>query len=455
MQIEIDVRRVRRLNNAPDSAGPVVYLMSRDTRMADNWALVLAQQKALELKQPLVVAHTLTADWPDMKFRQYHFLINGVQPIGAKLAKVNISFTVLSDEKSRTQFLSAIQPGAVIVDFNPLEASLSWKNRLSKNLACSCYEVDAHNIVPTRIASPKQEYAAYTIRPKINKLLPDFQTAIPAVKNHPHDLEFRIKPTDWQGLITSYPEQSPKAIQTFVAGERAARSMLDEFLIDNLHRYHEQRNDANAGAVSNLSPYLHFGFISAQRIAFEAQRFDDDFNARDTFLEELVIRRELSDNYCLYNEHYDSFAGFPDWAQKSLDNHRSDPREYVYSLEDFKDAKTHDPLWNAAQRELVYTGKMHGYLRMFWAKKILQWSVSPEIAQETALYLNDTYSLDGCDPNGFTGVAWSIGGVHDRPWFEREIFGQVRYMAESGCKKKFDIAAYIAKHSQTALEIDS
>lgn len=165
--------------------------------------------------------------------------------------------------------------------------------------------------------------------------------------------------------------------------------------------------------------------------------------AKRAFLEELIIRRELSDNFCFYNEDYDNFKGFPEWAKKTLQKHKNDKREYLYSAIEFERALTHDELWNAAQMEIVRKGKMHGYMRMYWAKKILEWSESPEKAMEIAIYLNDRYGLDGRDPNGYTGIAWSIGGVHDRAWNERKIFGKIRYMSHGGCKSKFDVEKYI------------
>ena len=163
------------------------------------------------------------------------------------------------------------------------------------------------------------------------------------------------------------------------------------------------------------------------------------------FLEELIVRRELSDNFCFYNKNYDTVEGFPEWARKALDKERTTKREYLYTKEEFEQAKTHDELWNAAQMEMLVTSKMHGYMRMYWAKKILEWTESPEEALEVAIYLNDKYSLDGRDPNGYAGIAWSIGGVHDRSWFSRPVYGTVRYMARSGCDKRFDTKAYIAK----------
>lgn len=451
----IDTRRIRKLNDKVEAAGPVVYFMSRDSRVADNWALVFARQKALDMREPLIVAHTLAADWPSMGRRQYEFLLGGLKQISAKLEKLNISFMVVENESEMAALLSSSQAGAIVVDFNPLRESRAWKRKLADRAGCPVYEVDAHNSIPVPVVSPKQEYAAYTIRPKINKLLPEFLTSFPAIDTHPYTMEAKIDDVDWEKLFRAGAGRTGHAVDTFESGEDSAITIMEAFLTRRLERYHTARNDANAGAVSNLSPYLHFGFISAQRVAIEAQRFDSNFTSRESFLEELIVRRELADNYCFYNDAYDSFAGFPAWAQKSLDEHRSDPRVYIYTREEFEAAETHDTLWNAAQRELIGRGKMHGYLRMYWAKKILEWSVSPEDAQETALYLNDTYSLDGCDPNGFTGVAWSVGGVHDRPWFERDIFGKVRYMAVSGCRKKFDINEYIAAHNQIRLDISS
>ena len=160
-------------------------------------------------------------------------------------------------------------------------------------------------------------------------------------------------------------------------------------------------------------------------------------------LEELVVRRELSDNFCYYNDRYDSVEGFPDCAIQTLRNHREDRRPYAYSLSQLEGAGTHDELWNAAQMEMVKKGKMHGYMRMYWAKKILEWTGSPEEAFEIALYLNNRYELDGRDPNGYAGCAWSIGGVHDRAWFERPLFGKIRYMSYNGCKSKFNVNDYI------------
>ncbi|MBP1757643.1 MAG: Deoxyribodipyrimidine photo-lyase type, partial [Firmicutes bacterium] len=243
---------------------------------------------------------------------------------------------------------------------------------------------------------------------------------------------------------------------------------LADFLAEGLPFYGE-RNDPNRPVTSRLSPYLHFGQISAQRVALEvqaraaqavehAQRIALEVQTRDDqpvelalgtaaadFLEELIVRRELADNFCFYNPHYDSYDGFPAWARQTLDRHRADPRAYRYSSEQLETGQTADNLWNAAQQELVRQGTMPGYLRMYWAKKLLEWCASPELAMQIAINFNDGYALDGRDPNGYTGIAWSIGGVHDRPWGERPVFGTIRFMSYDGCKRKFSIEDYVRK----------
>ncbi|MGE5438608.1 MAG: deoxyribodipyrimidine photolyase, partial [Bacteroidota bacterium] len=229
-------------------------------------------------------------------------------------------------------------------------------------------------------------------------------------------------------------------------GEGEALRTLNVFIETKAALYTEERNNPNKNVQSNLSPYLHFGQIASQRVALNMGSFVTNPGITEAFLEELIVRKELADNFCCYNENYDSFDGFPEWAKYTLNEHRADPRECIYSLEEFEKAHTHDNLWNAAQIEMVTTGKMHGYLRMYWAKKILEWTTGPEEAMKIAVYLNDKYSLDGRDPNGYTGIAWSIGGVHDRGWGERKVYGKIRYMSQYGCRRKFDAKSYINKY---------
>ncbi len=446
----VDTRRIRKLNDIAISTGPVVYWMSRDQRASDNWALLYAQETALEYKQPLAVVFTLAPSFLGATIRQYSFMLKGLEQVEASLKKKNIPFLLLSGDpvEQLPRFIKKHNPGAIITDFSPLKIHRKWKYSVAKDSHIAVSEVDAHNIIPCWETSNKQEFAARTIRPKIHRKLPEFLTEFPKLKKHPIDWPEKMPSTDWTKARKSLKvDTSISPIDWLQPGENAAHKILDIFINTKLAAYANDRNDPNRFALSNLSPYYHFGHIAPQRAALEVQAADNQTGGTEAYLEEMIVRRELSDNYCLYNPDYDSVAGFPEWAKKTLDDHRSDPREFLYSPEMFENAETHDYLWNAAQREMMTTGKMHGYMRMYWAKKILEWTPSPEEAMEIAGYLNDRYELDGRDPNGYVGVAWSIGGVHDRPWFERDIFGKIRYMNANGCRRKFDVEAYTATHS--------
>jgi deoxyribodipyrimidine photo-lyase len=253
---------------------------------------------------------------------------------------------------------------------------------------------------------------------------------------------------EWKNLFNKLDiDNSVKPVDWVKPGSKAAMHVLNEFIKVKLNDYNELRNIPTENKVSNLSPYLHFGQISPQRVAFEVYENVRN-NKKDSFIEELIVRRELSDNYCYFNQEYDNPKGYPTWATDSHKEHAKDKREYIYTLHKLETANTHDDLWNAAQLEMVKTGKMHGYLRMYWAKKILEWTEDIETAHKYSIFLNDRYELDGRDPNGYTGIAWSLGGVHDRPWFTRPIFGKIRYMSYGGCKNKFNINEYIAKVNQ-------
>ncbi len=452
----IDLNRVKKLNSQDTGTGPVVYWMSRDQRIRDNWALLYAQELALAKKQPLVVVFCLVPEFLGAALRQYRFMLQGLAELEQDLRKLKIAFSLLTGNpvEKIPGFCRETAAGALVCDFSPLRIQTDWKEKVASNLPLAFFEVDAHNIVPCRLASSKQEYAAYTFRPKINKLLPVYLTDIPAPQAHPYPsahLKQGDQITDWKAAENAlFLGQSVPPVSGFKPGETAGREAMEHFISNKLPFYDRDRNDPILNGQSNLSPYLHFGQLSAQRLACAISRAGAGEGSsleasKEAYLEELVVRRELSDNYCFYNRAYDSTAGFPRWARETMEVHRNDPREYIYPLADFEGARTHDQLWNAAQNEMVYTGKMHGYMRMYWAKKILEWTQNPEQAMEFAIYLNDKYSLDGRDPNGYSGVAWSIGGVHDRAWGERPVFGKVRYMSYKGSKSKFNIEAYISK----------
>jgi deoxyribodipyrimidine photo-lyase len=449
--VSLNQSRVVCLHTADIRPGPVVYWMSRDQRVNENWAMLFAQEQAMRTKSPLIVIFCLVPSFLQADQRNYDFMLKGLAEVSLSLPSYGVAFRLLEGIPGKVLpgFLKKIRAGVLVTDFDPLRIKRQWKEDVSKSVDIPFYEVDAHNIVPCRSASVKQEYGAYTIRPRLLKALSEYLTPFPGIKRHPFPLpaKFVLPELIQRGRKRIDVSMSGKVGDT-IPGESAASRYLRSFFKNRFDAYSEYRNDPSRNGQSGLSPYLHFGQLSAQKVALEAMASSTSRLSRDEFLEELIIRRELSDNFCFYNENYDSFDGFPAWAQKTLNEHRNDLREYSYSLRRFEQANTHDDLWNAAQKEMLIKGKMHGYMRMYWAKKILEWTGSPEEALRIAIHLNDKYSLDGRDPNGYAGIAWSIGGVHDRAWGERPIFGKVRYMSYNGCKSKFDVKAYIERISK-------
>lgn len=443
-----DKTRIRQMDQRRYSGGAILYWMSRDQRVNDNWALLFAYEMAKKFKAPLFVIFNLVPEFLGATLRQYDFMVRGLQEVVVNLEQLNIPFRLLTGQPDATipKFIKNQQVGVVICDFSPLRIYRHWKQELAVKIGVPLFEVDAHNIIPCWSASPKPEFAARTIRPKIHRQLHHYLEEFPELTAMPESLYTPAPETNWQEALSSLKvDTNVKPVEWLEPGETGARQTLDSFISRKLENYAQNRNNPVLDSLSNLSPYLHFGQISAQRIALEIEKTVTDKESAEAFLEELIVRRELSDNYCYYNNHYDSIEGLADWARKTLNDHRSDPREYIYSVEEFESARTHDPVWNAAQMEMVKTGKMHGYMRMYWAKKILEWSPSPEEAIQTAIYLNDKYELDGRDPNGYVGVLWAVGGLHDRPWFERPVYGKIRYMNANGLRRKFDVDTYIKK----------
>ncbi len=450
-------KRVRIIKKGETKIGHVALWMSRDQRVNDNWALLFAQELAMKQKSSLAVIFCLVPKFLGATIRQYSFMIKGLQEVKKELSKKGIPFFLLagSPEKEIPRFIVKYRISALITDFNPLRIKKEWEDSIAEKIDIPFYQVDAHNIIPCWIASPKQEYNAHTFRPKINRLLSEFFVEYPTVRKHPILWKGTPNRIDWEkSLDTLDIDLTIPEVYWINPGEKAARKVLKDFIKNKLSQYDKMRNDPANDVQSNLSPYLHFGQISAQRVALEVLKSSPSSfltkggTSEQAFLEELIVRRELSDNFCFYNMYYDNIKGFPDWAKKTLNEHRKDKRNYNYAVKQLEYAKTHDDLWNAAQMEMAKRGKMHGYMRMYWAKKILEWTESPEKAMEVAIYLNDRYELDGRDPNGYVGIAWSIGGVHDRAWNERPVFGKIRYMSYNGCKAKFDVNKYM-KHIQS------
>jgi len=419
--------------------GPVVYWMQRDQRACDNWALIKAQDMAIEMRQPLIVVFCLAESFLGATIRHFDFMLKGLIDPAKFLKEKSIPFSLLvgTPEVVLLQFLTKIDAGLLVSDLNPLKITQKWKEKVAKNLKISFIEVDSHNVVPVFKASDKQEFGAYTIRPKINRLLGDYLVTFNEIQRHPYQVDVERKV-----FLESLSFENNKLVSDvggIAAGSEAAQVVLRDFIQFKLHQYH-LRNNPNMDVCSGLSAFLHFGQISAQRVALDVM---NSGIPGEEFLEELIVRRELAENFCYYNKDYDNVLGFPNWSRETHSIHKEDTRTWIYNLEQLENAKTHDNLWNAAQRQMTIQGKMPGYLRMYWAKKILEWACSPEEAMHASIYLNDKYQIDGRDPNGYAGIAWSIGGVHDRAWAERPVYGKIRYMNYNGCKRKFDIDEYI------------
>lgn len=438
--------RVRALRPGDFGEGPVIYWMRRDQRARDNWALLYAQDLAVALGRPLAVAFCLAPGFLGAARRQYVFMLGGLRGVARDLAGLDIPFLLVEGDPVRQipDLMLRYGAGALVTDFNPLRLSRAWEQAVAERVDVPVHLVDAHNVVPVWRVSDKQEYAARTIRPKLHRLLPEFLVDIPAVRPHPVPWGADVREPDWDAASRGVEAGEFGAPVTWCApGEQAARAALDRFLGGGLSGYDTARNDPTLPGQSGLSPYLHFGQLAPQRAALAAAASTVADQDREAFLEELVVRRELSDNCCHYNHRYDQWEGLPAWGRRTLEDHAGDPRDHVYDLDAFEAAATHDPLWNAAQTELVVRGKMHGYMRMYWAKKILEWTRDPGEALDVSIALNDRYSLDGRDPNGYVGCAWSVGGLHDRPWTERPVFGKIRYMNANGCRRKFKVDRYI------------
>ena len=416
--------------------------------MQDNWALAYAIEVAENEDRPIMVVFNLVSNYLGSTWRQYDFMLKGLKKVAQGLAELNIPFMVLSGDPVITipQFIKNHHISRMIIDFDPVRIKQYWQHEIINKVDITVEEVDAHNIIPCRLASDKEEYAAYTFRPKITRLLPEFLDEFPPLVRQRG--KFRTHRINWEVLAISLnTDHTVRPVEWLTPGEKGALAVLGKFLDGPIQVYASKRNDPNEKGVSGLSPYLHYGHISAQRIALEITRNFARTEHTDAFLEELIVRKELSDNFCLYNTNYDNVTAFRPWAIKTLNEHRDDKRHHLYSREQFELALTHDPLWNAAQNEMVHTGTMPGYLRMYWAKKILEWTSGAEEAMKIAIALNDRYQLDGRDPNGYAGCAWSIGGIHDRAWGEREVFGKIRYMNSKGCERKFDTGRYISRIS--------
>ena len=424
----------------------VLYWMQQSQRIDYNHALNLSITKANELKLPLIVCFIFTS-FPEANIRHYHFMYQGIVELKNRFTELNINFITLTGNPVTEVLVIAKKAKFLYMDMGYLKIQRYWRNEIIKSVKCSACIVESDVVVPVKTAYHKEAWSAGVFRPKISLYIESFlnEEHIPELLNKEKLFDNQLD--TWLILKEKLSlSEDVKISSDFSGGESAALKRLNLFIKTKLTDYAGKRNDPSLNIQSNLSPYLHFGQISPVKIALEILKSKDIPNT-NAFLEELIIRRELAMNFVYFNNDYDNYTCLPDWAKKTLAKHSDNYREYEYDLSAFEQAKTHDSAWNSAQKEMLLTGKMHNYMRMYWGKKIIEWTDSPEKAYEIALYLNNKYQLDGRDANSFAGIAWCFG-KHDRAWSHRSIFGSVRYMNYEGLKRKFDINKYIEKYEK-------
>ena len=449
----VERERLQLLNDAPEVPGEyVLYWMQQSQRAAFNPALEWAIANANRLRLPVVVGFGLTDGYAEANARHYAFMLEGLREVDAVLARRGIAFVIRRGAPDTVAIELAQRAALVVCDRGYLRHQKTWRLRVARACGRRVVQVEGDVVVPVDLASNRREVGARTLRPKIARLrdawLKKLRTTPVTVRAdmfaqrlaHPDVIAL----SDVDALVASLDiDRTVAPVARFRGGTTEAKRRLQAFLDGGLSRYAAERGEPALAQVSFLSPYLHFGQISPVEIALEVAGGEVDADGRASYLEELIVRRELAINFVEHEPEYDCYGGLPRWARDTLDRHRSDLRPHRYGTDELVAASTHDPYWNAAMREMRDTGYMHNHMRMYWGKKILEWSASPEEAYATALALNNRYFLDGRDPNSYANVAWCFG-LHDRPWPERPIFGTVRSMTQGGLVRKIDADAYVA-----------
>ena len=442
--------RIRILRDGPpDPSGEcVVYWMQRAQRGTENPALNHAIDLGNALKLPVLAVFGLTAAYPEANRRHYRFLVEGLLDTERDMKARGVSLVVRLGQPHEVAAQVAVEANAALIvgDENPVKVGQFWRKALVEAVKIPIRLVDADVVVPTSLF-PKEEFAARTIRPKIHRVWDQYLQPMENPRALAKWGKARPRPQgetiDADSLMDKLKVAGLSELPNYLGGTAEANRRLQRFLTERLPSYATLRNEPTPYYTSELSAHLHFGHISPLTIALAVKAASEPQECIDSFLEELIVRRELAINFVARNPDYDRLQGCPAWALKTLAKHADDPRPVIYSAEQLDAGETGDPLWNAAQKEMVLTGRMHNYLRMYWGKKLLEWSPDPESAFELTLAMNNRYFMCGRNPNGYAGVAWAIGGKHDRPWVERPIFGMIRYMSYESTRKKFDSRGYI------------
>jgi deoxyribodipyrimidine photo-lyase len=446
----IQPERIQQLNDQPVRSGDyVLYWMQASQRAACNHALEYAVVRANELGRPALACFGLTDDYPDANERHYAFMLEGLAETAASLERRGIQLTVCLGPPQDVAAELAQAASLVVADRGYLRHQRRWRRHVAQSAPCRVVQVESDVVVPVELASDKEEYAARTIRPKLHRRWKECLVPLSKARVRKDSLALDaggVDVGDTEGLLKRLKiDRSVGRAGRYVGGASRARKLLRKFIREKLQYYAERRSDPSLDIQSHMSPYLHFGQVSPVEIALEVQRAPKPSRKnKDAYLEELLVRRELAVNYVFYNASHDSYRALPAWARATLDAHKRDKRRYAYGRGELIAAATHDPYWNAAMREMRVTGKMHNYMRMYWGKKIIEWTRTPREAFRLMLELNNRFFLDGRDPASYANVAWCFG-KHDRPWRRRAIFGTVRYMNAAGLERKFDMDAYVRR----------
>jgi len=449
--INIHRSRIKSLNELPyrSQGSYVLYWMQQSQRSRWNHALEYAIQRANELGCGVVVGFGLMPDYPEANARHYTFMLEGLQQVAEALNERKCKFVLRYGQPAEVALSLGQEAKLIVCDRAYLRHQRAWRQRVAEEAGCSVMQVESDVVVPVEAASDKTEYAARTIRKKLMGQYEDYlqkpEAGMPETDGRflsPKGEAIEDIPAMIQQMDIDH--SVPPVSGHFRGGEQEAAAVFESFLQAHFAEYEGNRNQPQTDSVSHMSKYLHFGQIAPAALlqwVREAKPADDN---RAAFVEELLVRRELSVNYCYFTKDYDQYETLPAWALQTLDEHASDERDPAYSLQQLEAAQTHDPYWNAAMMEMKHTGYMHNYMRMYWGKQILAWTEQPKEAFERALYLNNKYFLDGRDCNSFANVSW-LFGRHDRGWTERPIFGKVRIMKQRGLKRKFKPDAYVEK----------
>ncbi|CAN5519703.1 deoxyribodipyrimidine photo-lyase [soil metagenome] len=446
----IQDERIQSLNyKEPRDGDYVLYWMQSSHRTEFNHALEYAVQQANELDQRLLVVFGLTDGYPEANLRHYTFMLEGLREVEAALKERGIKFALRHGSPDEVALEAGEGASLIVTDRGYMRPQRDWRKNVAERANCLVTQVESDVVVPIELASGKRETAARTLRPKIHERLDEFLVGLDTTAVEKQSTNMSLDSLDISNVESVLSEldidRSVEPVShLYEGGTSKAKEKLEDFIENRFASYNDNRNQPQTDDVSHMSKYLHFGQISPVYVALRIQEANTKKENVDSYLEELIVRRELPINFVYYAEDYDSFSCLPDWAKKTLEDHKDDDREYVYTRQQLEDAETHDEYWNAAMREMRYTGYMHNYMRMYWGKKILEWIETPKYAYETTLYLNNKYFLDGRDPNSFANVAW-VYGVHDRGWPERGVFGKVRYMSSGGLERKAKPEQYVAK----------